>query len=80
MSIRAVMETTELGGYTFSRGDEFVCSTRTVHLDPEDHERPGEYILMRYMTQKRFTKNGKSVTNHTMGFGGGVSMCEGRYE
>ena len=76
------METTELGGYshTFSRGDEVVRSTRTVHLDPEVHERPNEYIPARYMAQKRFTKNGKSVMNHTMGFGGGVSMYEGRYE
>ena len=80
MSIRAVMETTELGGYTFSQGDEVVCSTRSVHLDPEVHERPNEYIPARYMMQKKFTKNGKPVMNHTMPFGGGVSMCEGRYE
>ena len=80
MSIRAVTETTELGGYTFTRGDEVVCSTRTVHLDPEVHERPTEYIPTRYMTQKKFMKNGKPVMNHTMPFGGGVSMCEGRCE
>ena len=78
MSIRAVMETSELGGYTFSRGDEIVCSTRTVHLDPEIHERPSEYIPTRYMTAKKFIKDGKLVANHTMPFGGGVSMCEGR--
>ena len=72
------METTELGGYTFDRGDEVVCSARTVHLDPEIHEQPNEYIPTRYMTQKKFTKNGKTVMNHTMPFGGGVSMCEGR--
>ena len=73
------METTELGGYTFNRGEEVVCSTRAVHLDPEVHERPNEYIPMRYMTAKKFMKNGKPVANHTMPFGGGVSMCEGRY-
>lgn len=78
MSIRAVVEATELGGYRFNRGDEVVCSTRAVHLDPEIHERPTEYIPTRYMTQKKFTKNGKPVMNHTMPFGGGVSMCEGR--
>ena len=77
-SIRAVMETTELGGCTFDRGDEIVCSTRVVHLDPGLHERPEEYIPTRYMAQKRFTKNGKPVANHTMPFGGGVSMCMGR--
>ena len=80
MSIRAVMEPTELGGYTFTQGDEVVCSARTVHLDPEVHERPNEYIPTRYMTPKKFAKNGKPVMNHTMAFGGGVSMCGGRYE
>ncbi|KAF9646400.1 cytochrome P450 [Thelephora ganbajun] len=79
MSIRTVMDTTELGGYTFNRGDEVVCSIRTVHLDPEIHEQPNEYIPTRYMTHRKFTKNGKPVTNHTMPFGGGVSMCEGRH-
>ena len=78
MSIRVVTETTELGGYMFDRGDEVVCSARTVHLDPEIHERPDEYIPTRYMTAKKFTKNGRPVANHTMPFGGGVSMCEGR--
>ena len=78
MSIRAIMGRTELGGYTFNKGDEIVCSARTVHLDPEVHEKPNEYIPTRYMTQSKFTKNGKPVMNHTMPFGGGVSMCEGR--
>lgn len=78
MSIRAVVETTELGGFTFDRGDEVVCMTRMVHLDPEIHERSGEYIPARYMTGKKFTKNGKPVMNHSMPWGGGVSMCEGR--
>ena len=78
MSIRVITETTELGGYTFNKGDEIVCSARTVHLDPEVHEKPNEYIPTRYMTQSKFTKNGKPVMNHTMPFGGGVSMCEGR--
>ena len=72
------MEPTELGGFTFKEGDVIVCSTRAVHLDPEVHERPDEYIPTRYMMQK-FMKNGRSVTNHTMPFGGGVSMCDGRY-
>ena len=78
MSIRAVMEATELGGYTFNRGDEIVCLTRAVHMDPEVHEQPHEYIPTRYMVQKKFTKNGRPIMNHTMPWGGGVSMCEGR--
>ena len=78
MSMRAVQEITQLGGYTFGRGDEIVCLLRMVHLDQEIHERPDEYIPTRYMAQKKFTKKGKPVMNHTIPFGGGVSMCEGR--
>ena len=80
MSIRAVLETTELGGYTLNQGDQVVCPARPVHLDPEIHERPDEYIPTRYMTLKKSTKNGKPVMNHSLPFGGGVSMCEGRLE
>ena len=76
--LKVVTEMTELGGYTLNRGDVVMCSTRAVHLDPEIHEQPTEYIPTRYMTQKKFTKNGKSVANHTMPFGGGLAMCEGR--
>lgn len=78
MSIRAVMDAIEFGGYTFDRGDEIVCALRMVHLDPEIHERPEEYIPRRYMTEKKFKKNGKPVMNHSIPWGGGVSMCEGR--
>ena len=78
MSSRVVMETTELGGYTLNRGDLVMCSTRTVHLDPEIHDHPTEYIPARYVAQKKFTKNGKPVMNHTMPFGGGLGMCDGR--
>ena len=78
ISIRTVTEKVELGGYTLDQGDEITCSARTVHLDPEVHERPDEYIPTRYMTAKKFVKNGRPVPNHTLPFGGGVSMCEGR--
>lgn len=78
MSIRAVVDTVDLGGFTFDRGDEIVCMTRMVHLDPEIHERPDEYVPTRYMAEKKITKNGKPVMNHSMPWGGGVSMCEGR--
>ena len=78
MSMKTVTETAELGGYTLNRGDVVMCSTRPVHLDPEIHEQPHEYIPTRYLTQKKFTKNGKPVANHTMPFGGGLAMCEGR--
>jgi len=49
---------------------------RSVHLDEEIHENADP---RRYMEQKRFSKNGKTFTNHSMPWvGGGVSMCEGR--
>ena len=78
MSIRRVTEPVELGGYRFDKDDEIVCVTRSVHLDEEIHENASEYDPRRYMRQKRFSKNGKTVANHTMPWGGGVSMCEGR--
>jgi cytochrome P450 len=78
LSIRRVTEPVELGGYRFNRDDEVVCATRSIHLDEEIHENASEYDPRRYMTQKRFRKNGKTVTNHSMPWGGGVSMCIGR--
>ena len=74
------METTDLCGFTFEQGDEIVCMTRMVHLDQEIHERADEYVPTRYMMEKKLTKNGKPVMNHSMPWGGGVSMCEGRLE
>jgi len=78
MSIRQVTEPAEFGDYRFDRDDEIVCMTRSVHLDEEIHENAPEYDPRRYMKQKRFSKHGKTVTNHSMPWGGGVSMCEGR--
>jgi len=79
MSIRRVTEPVEFAGHRFDRDDEIVCMTRTVHLDEEIHENASEYDPGRYMKQRKFSKNGKIVTNHSMPWGGGVSMCEGRY-
>jgi hypothetical protein len=52
--------------------------TRSVHFDEEIHENASEYDPKRYMKQRNFIKNGKVVTNHSIPWGGGVSMCEGR--
>ena len=79
MSIRRVTEPAEFGGYCFDTDDEIVCMTRSVHLDEEIHENASEYNPRRYMTEKKFSKNGKDVKNHSMVWGGGVSMCEGRF-
>ena len=78
MSIRRVTEPTEFYGYRFDTDDEIVCMPRAVHLDEEIHKNASEYHPRRYMEQKRFSKNGKIITNHSMAWGGGVSMCEGR--
>ena len=78
MSIRRVTEPVEFGGYRFDKDDEIVCMTRSVHFDEEIHENPSEYDPERYMKQKRFSKNGKVVANHSMPWGGGASMCVGR--
>ena len=79
VSIRCVTEPVELGGYRFDRDDEIICMTRSVHFDKEIHENASEYDPTRYMKQKKFSKNGKAVPNHSMLWGGGVSMCEGRF-
>lgn len=75
---RRVIEPVELGGYHFDTDDEIACVTRSVHFDEEIHENAREYDPRRYMGEKRFIKNGKAITNHSMVWGGGVSMCEGR--
>ena len=78
-SSRRVTTPTEFAGYHFEVGDEIVCNTRSIHLDEEIHENPHEFVLERYLdpTKKR-TKNGSNVPNHTVPWGGGVSMCDGR--
>ena len=78
MSIRHVTEPTEFYGYRFDTDEKIVCMTRAVYLDEEIHKNALEYHPRRYMKQKRFSKNGKTITNHSMAWGGGVSMCEGR--
>jgi cytochrome P450 len=75
---RRVIEPMELGGYQFDRDDEIVCVTRSVHFDEEIHGNAREYDPRRYMADKKFGKDGKIITNHSMVWGGGVSMCEGR--
>jgi len=80
-SIRRVAEPTEFAGYQFSVGDQLICATRSVHLDEEIHTDPTRFVLDRYVDGqlKKASKNGKPVPNHSMPFGGGTSMCEGRH-
>lgn len=77
-SIRMVQETTKLAGYELHKGEQIICVTRSIHLDDEIHKNAHIYDPKRYLNPTRFTKNGQAVPNHTIPFGGGVSMCEGR--
>lgn len=78
-SIRRVHHPVDFAGYHFETGERIVCVTRSVHLDEDIHPKATEFVTERYMKrQSKFSKDGKVVPNHSMPFGGGVSMCEGR--
>lgn len=77
-SIRQAEHETILGGYKIAKGDFVICDTRSVHRDGDIHENSTEFVPDRYVKAKKFTKNNRIVPNHSMPFGGGVSMCEGR--
>lgn len=80
-SIRRVAVPTELGGYHFNVGDQVICNTRAVHMDEKLADAPNEFIFDRYTEagKKRAAQGGKTGTLPFLPFGGGVSMCEGRY-
>ena len=79
MSPRKVMSSVKLGGYQLVPGDKVLCVTRLTHLDDEVHPHASEFDIRRYLETPRAIKDGKLVANHSMPFGGGTSMCEGRY-
>jgi len=78
ISARRVTEPLEFGGHRFDVGDEIMCLPRLVHMDEEIHENASEYDPRRYMERKKLCKDGKIVPNHSMPWGGGVSICGGR--
>lgn len=78
-SIRRVSFPVNFAGFHFEAGERIVCATRVVHLDEDIHADALSFIPERYLdNRKKFVKSGKVVPNHSMPFGGGVSMCEGR--
>ena len=77
-SMRRVAAPVKLAGYDLRVGDKVVCVTRPTHLDDEIHPRAAEFDMRRYLEAPRAMKDGKVVANHSMPFGGGISMCEGR--
>jgi cytochrome P450 len=79
-STRVVIRDTILAGYRLLKGDRIVCLIRVSHMDEEIHEWADQYEPARYMNANVVRiKDGEFVTNHTMPFGGGASMCPGRY-
>lgn len=80
-SIRRVTKDTVLAGYELKEDTRVVCVTRAVHLDEEIHEDAHRFIPDRYLkidAGQRLFKDGKEIKDHSMPFGGGVSICEGR--
>ncbi|TFK94414.1 cytochrome P450 [Polyporus arcularius HHB13444] len=78
-SPRRVVNPVQLGGYQLLPGDRVICVTRLTHLDDDIHPHAREFDMRRYLQTPRATKDGKPVANHSMPFGGGTSMCEGRH-
>ncbi|KAI8990562.1 cytochrome P450 [Trametes punicea] len=79
LPIRRVIRPVQLGGYELREGDEVVCVTRRVHMDDEIHSSAATFNIRRYLEPPKPMKDGRSIPNHTMPFGGGVSKCEGRF-
>ncbi|KAG8932688.1 hypothetical protein FRC01_012737 [Tulasnella sp. 417] len=75
-SMRGVLEDTLLSGYTIKKGDTLVCLTRRVHRDENEFERAEEFVPTRFIG-----KDGKGTETeyNYMPFGGGVSVCSGRF-
>ncbi|KAI0651986.1 cytochrome P450 [Trametes meyenii] len=78
-SIRQVVNPVRLGGFDLRTGEQVVCVTRQVHMDEEIHPSASVFDIRRYLDGPKAMKDGKLVANHSMPFGGGVSMCEGRH-
>ena len=68
--------------YSLRQGDTLCLYPYLSHRDPEIFAEPEQYKFDRFYSagQPRvFSKNGKRLTPPLMLFGGGVSMCPGRY-
>jgi cytochrome P450 len=91
-SKRRVTQSTTLGGHVLEEGQDVLVVARSVHLDEDIHEDAAKWKPSRYLNTKstdstgseslggkKYRKDGKIVPNHSMPWGGGVSMCEGRY-
>ncbi|KAG8930944.1 Cholesterol 7-alpha-monooxygenase, partial [Tulasnella sp. 417] len=75
-SLRGVLEDTLRSGYTIKKGDTWVCLTRRMHRDENEFEQAEEFVPTGFIG-----KDGKGTETeyNYMPFGGGVSMCSGRF-
>lgn len=87
-SIRRVMEDTVVGGtrsgdgdggILLKKGEMIYCLTRPIHTDSSLHSDPEQWIPERFMAEyKAHQREGKTLRNTWLPFGGGTSMCEGK--
>ncbi|KAG8993872.1 Cholesterol 7-alpha-monooxygenase [Tulasnella sp. JGI-2019a] len=79
-SFRGVVaeEGTVLGGYELKHGDTVLCSTRRVHMDEREFENADQWIPERFVANEEGAK-GTEGDFKWMPFGGGQSICGGRY-
>ena len=48
-------------------------------MDPEIYENPEEYIFDRFIKHDKCYKDGRALKYELLSFGGGKSICPGRY-
>ncbi len=68
--------------YALDCGDYLCLFPYIAHHDPEIFENPDQYQFDRFHSPdgpQRFCKSGKRLSHPLMLFGGGVSMCPGRF-
>ncbi|CAI5789185.1 7-alpha-hydroxycholest-4-en-3-one 12-alpha-hydroxylase-like [Podarcis lilfordi] len=70
--------------YIFRKGDQLLLFPFLgLHMDPEIYPDPHTFKYDRFLnpdgTKREFYKNGKKLKQYTMPFGGGPSICPGRF-
>lgn len=70
-------------GIEVKEGDSFLLYPRDTHFDPNIFERPETFVFDRFVDERgraaTFTKGGRRLTMAVLPFGGGNSMCPGRF-